>query len=445
MKTQTMILTAAAMLVAAAPVFQSLALAADDNLPELTLEQVLTLARKRNKSLVAERARLLQAQASVEQAWASLFPTVAAQGKYTRNNTKFEFGRPIMDPVTGVTTGVQNLRIQPLDQFDGAVSATLPLIAPAAYPALQAVKLTEKGAEAGFEVSDASVLLSVAQLFYAASIADEVFLARQSNVSVANATMKNARVRFQAGTVTKVDVDRAELALVQAEQAVREAAFGQQKTYRALATLIQRQEPFRVRAPAIPAERHDENELQMALHLRPEFRALEFNAQSADAQRRANGWRWAPTLSAFGNARIFNYDNFAAQHHAWAFGAQLDWVLFEGGTRDALRHIAAAQAEEAAARADVLRDTIRDDLADGRRNLETKQQGLAVAERSVTLAMEALGLVRVQYEAGTVTQVDLLQAQDALVGAQVGLAQAHYDVAAADLALRHAAGTFPPK
>jgi outer membrane protein TolC len=434
MKTRTMILTAAAMLVAAAPVFQSLALAADESLPELTLEQVLTLARKRNKSLVAERARLLQAQASVEQAWASLFPTVAVQGKYTKNYTKVEFATP---------NGP--LLIQPVDQFDGAINATMPLISPPAYPALEAVKLTEKGAEASFEVSDASVLLSVAQLFYAASIADEVFLARQSNVSVANATMKNARVRFQAGTVTKVDVDRAELALVQAEQAVREAAFGQLKTYRALATLIQRQEPFRVRAPAIPVERHDENELQMALHLRPEFRALELSAQSADAQRRANGWRWAPTLSAFGNVHIFNYDNFHGDRHSWAYGAQLDWVLFEGGTRDALRHIAAAQAEEATARADVLRDTIRDDLADGRRNLETKQQGLAVAERSVTLAMEALGLVRVQYEAGTVTQVDLLQAQDALVGAQVGLAQAHYDVAAADLALRHAAGTFPPK
>ncbi len=120
-------------------------------------------------------------------------------------------------------------------------------------------------------------------------------------------------------------------------------------------------------------------------------------------------------------------------------------MLFDGGARDAQRHLTAAQAEETAARAEVLRDSIRDDLADGRRNLETKQQGVSVAERSVALATEALGLVRVQYEAGTVTQVDLLQAQDALVASQESLAQAHYDLAAADLALRHAAGTFPPK
>ena len=63
----------------------------------------------------------------------------------------------------------------------------------------------------------------------------------------------------------------------------------------------------------------------------------------------------------------------------------------------------------------------------------------------MTLAKSTLELVRVQYEAGSVTQVDLLQAQDALVISQEALAQAHYDVAAADLLLRRAAGTFPPK
>ncbi len=186
--------------------------------------------------------------------------------------------------------------------------------------------------------------------------------------------------------------------------------------------------------------------MQTALQLRPEFKALELAATSSEAQKRANGWRWAPSLSGFGNYRRFNYYNFITQlRDSWALGLQLDWVLFDGGARDAQRHLAAAQADESVARAEVLRDSIRDDLADGRRNLETKQQGLAVAERSVELSKEALGLVRIQYEAGTVTQVDLLQAQDALVGAQVGLAQAHYDVAAADLSLRHAAGTFPPK
>jgi outer membrane protein TolC len=120
-------------------------------------------------------------------------------------------------------------------------------------------------------------------------------------------------------------------------------------------------------------------------------------------------------------------------------------VLFDGGNRDSQRHLANAQAAEARARADVLKDSIRDDMATGQSQLETKRKGVEAADRSVALSREALELVRVQYEAGTSTQLDLLTAQDAVVAAQLGLAQAHFDVATADLTLRHAAGTFPPK
>ena len=58
---------------------------------ELTLDEALALARKANRSLVTERARLAQAQANLDLAWTTLFPTVAAQGKYTRNNISFSF------------------------------------------------------------------------------------------------------------------------------------------------------------------------------------------------------------------------------------------------------------------------------------------------------------------------------------------------------------------
>ena len=61
------------------------------------------------------------------------------------------------------------------------------------------------------------------------------------------------------------------------------------------------------------------------------------------------------------------------------------------------------------------------------------------------IATETLELVRSQYEAGTVAQIDLLAAQDNVVIAQESLAEARFDAAIADLALRRSAGTFPPR
>ncbi len=138
-------------------------------------------------------------------------------------------------------------------------------------------------------------MFSVAQTFYAAGIADEVLVARRSSVDVARATLENARTRKEAGTVTKVDVDRAELALVRAQQQEREAITGRDQTYRALATLIQAETPFHVSIPPQAAPyRVDDQSLNMALHLRPEFRAYEETARSADSQRRAYFWKWSP-------------------------------------------------------------------------------------------------------------------------------------------------------
>jgi outer membrane protein TolC len=394
------------------------------------------MARKTNRSLVVERARLSQAQANLSQAWSSLFPTITLQGKYARNNTQFSFPLP--------TAPGQSLLVQPYNQLDGVASFSMPLLVPALFPTIDAVKTGVRASEANFDASEDALLFNVAQTFYACAIADEVRVARHSSVEVARVTLENARTRFAAGAVTKVDVDRAELAYVRAQQAEREADLGREQSYRALGTLIQAPAPFHVQAPAEMAPvAPPAQDLDVTLRLRPEFLALEATAQSYDAQRRAYAWRWAPGLSAFGNARIFNYDNFARERHAWVVGLQLDWVIFDGGARNAQKSLAAAEATEAAARADVLRDSIRDDLANGRSQLDTKTQARLTAERSVELARETIDLVRTQYEAGSVTQGDLLQAQDNLVAAQEALAQAHFDVALADLTLRRAAGTFP--
>ncbi len=408
--------------------------AVESGVATLKLDQALQMAMRRNRNLTVERTRLTQAQVAVDQAWAALFPTVAAQGRYTHNYKEVALG-----------FGGAPLLIQPSEQFDGTINFVAPLLVPSAYPAVDAVKANVRAAEANYQVSEATVLAGVAQLFYLSAIADEVVIARQSGVQMAGATLTNAQTRFAAGTVTKVDVDRAELAVVRALQAGREAEFAREKSYRSLGTMIQLNGPFKVEIEAVPPENHDERELESALRLRPEFRTLEATRASAEAQRRAYALRWAPIVSAFGNARRFNYDNFAHDRHSWAFGAQLDWTLWDGGTRDAQRRISEVQMSEATARADAFRDSVRDDLTDGRRQLDTKRLGLEAALQSVALAREALELVRVQYEAGSVTQMELLQAQDAVVGSQEALAHARYDVAAADLLLRRAAGTFPPR
>lgn len=440
----------------------------------LSLDEALALARTNNRDLRAARAHLEGTATSVALAWAALLPQVSAQGKYTHNykNVALNLGAlsqsvtGLGDAIKGTSTNPaetaaidrfeQNLTaataaqppivIQKGEQLDLTANATVPLVVPYAYPALSSAKLSQRSNAANLEVTTATVLLSVAQTYYAAAGADELTLARHHAVTVATETEDTAKARVAAGFVNRVEMTRAEVAVVRAGQDEAEAENTRDAVYRSLSTLLGTREPFRVKpVEQAPAAAQPATELVAGAHeRRPEFAMYRAAVDSSEASRRSNAWRWAPSLSAFGTARLSNYTGFAGDKYAWAVGASLDWVLYDGGVRDAQRRLADAQGRENSIRLGLLGDTISDEIVNARETLDTKRRALDAALRARDLSSETLRLVRAQYEAGTAPQLDVLQAQDSLVSAEVGVVQAHFDLALANLQLERSAGIFPP-
>jgi outer membrane protein TolC len=439
----------------------------------LTLDDAIALARAHNRDLRAARERVVVANAGVEQARAALFPTLAAQGRYTHNYKEVDFEAAalaaptfaIADAIRATTTSpgesaaiaaAENqskaalaaqptVVIQKQEELDGVINATVPVLSPPLYYALSAARESRNASDAGYQVTEAGVLVSVAQAYFAAAGTDELVVARQDAVKVATETFDVAKARVAAELANQVESMRAETALVRAQQDLTEAQNTRAAAYRALATLLGTREPIQVKAiPWVAGEPGAfEALVGEARARRPEIAAERATIAAAEANARASVWRWSPSLSAFANLRGQNYTGFSGDKYAWAIGLQLDWLMFDGGARDAQRHIAESQRREAEARLELLADTVSDEVANARGSVETKSKGVSAAQRSVELARETLRLVRAQYEAGTARQLDVLQAQDVLVGAEVALAQAHFDVALADLQLRRAAGAFP--
>ena len=439
----------------------------------ITLDDALALARTHNRDLRAARERVAVASAGVEQARAALFPTIAAQGKYTHNYKEVDFdAAALAAPTFGIADAIRTTTtnqaeaaavgmvedqaraaiaaqptvvIQKQEELDGVLSASVPVLAPPLYYALSAARQTRDASGANYQVTEAGVLVAVAQAYFAAAGSDELVVARQDAVKVATETFDVAKARVAAELANQVESMRAETALVRAQQDLAEAENARAAAYRALATLIGTREAITVqRAPTLQGEPGGLDALvgEARVH-RPEIAAERATIAAAAANAQASAWRWSPTLSAFANLRGQNYTGFSGDKYAWAIGLQLDWLVFDGGVRDAQRHIAEAQRREAEARLELLSDTVSDEVANAHGSLETKRKSVAAAQRSVELARETLRLVRAQYDAGTAKQLDVLQAQDVLVGAEVALAQAHFDVALADLQLRRAAGAFP--
>jgi outer membrane protein TolC len=191
-----------------------------------------------------------------------------------------------------------------------------------------------------------------------------------------------------------------------------------------------------------PQPEAPETLIAQAHSLRPELAAHQMRLEALGANIDSLRWRWAPTVSAFGNARAFNYTGFSGRNAAYVLGVQLDWQIFDAGTRDAQRHGLEAQLLDVSLQLDQARRNVADDVRQSRRAIDTRRSALEAAQVAVALSQETLELVQVQYEAGTALQLDLLAAQDNLIGAEVGLAQARFDLALADLTLQRNAGTF---
>lgn len=439
----------------------------------LTLDDALGLARAHNRDLRAARERITEAAAGVDQARAALLPTLVAQGKYTHNNKNVDFdAAALAQPTFGLATAIHDtatsaaqaaaieaftrdataaLAAQPTvvitkqEALDGVVSATVPLVVPSSFFALSAAKRSRDASEATYQVNEATVLVSVAQAYFAAAGTDELVVARRDAVTVATETFDVAKARVAAELANQVESMRAETALIRAKQDLTEAENARGAAYRALATLLGTREPITVRAANTPPANPGAIDALVgeARTRRPEVAAERATIAAAEASARAGGWRWSPSLSGFANLRGQNYTGFSGDKYAWAVGLQVDWVMFDGGIRDAQRHVAEAQRRGAEARLELLGDTVSDEVANAHGSLDTKRKGVSAAQRSVELARETLRLVRAQYEAGTAKQLDVLQAQDVLVGSEVALAQAHFDVALADLQLHRATGEFP--
>jgi outer membrane protein TolC len=458
----------------------------------LTLDEALAIAKRNNRDMAQAKARVDEAHAGVAQALSALLPTVAAQGKYTHNYREVILnfsdtatlqslqGKLSSDVTGAVLAGAQasgattiadqigkdlqairdfstthpsaangfgsgNVIVQRGEQLDFVLSGTIPLLVPWAYPMLNAARATEDAGRANQAVTEATVLLATAQAYYAAAGADEVVEARLHAIAVQQKALDNAKARLEAGVVNRVEVTRAELQLLRSQQALLETQDQQAAGYRALATIMNMHEPVHVQPGGELAQRDEDPQALAdgALRLRPEFPALKKTIDSYRLTANANLWRWAPTVSAFGNLRAFNTPGFSGDNYAWAVGLQLDWVLYDGGVRDAQRALATAQRRENEAKLDLLRDQVRDDVLNAERALKTKRSALETAKRSVQLSKDTLDLVQVQHDAGTATQLDLLTAQDNLVAAEVAVAQARFDLSQGALQLQRLAGTFP--
>jgi outer membrane protein TolC len=256
---------------------------------------------------------------------------------------------------------------------------------------------------------------------------------------------KDARVRYQAGTAPKVALLRAEIDRAKAEQDRKAAQAGYDSARVALATLLARPEAdFDVEAPAEQPAPGDATELEeTAPRDRPDVQAAATAVKVADRTRGSVWAQYLPSLGAFARWQWANLGGFTGREDSWAVGLALNWTLLDGTLREAQLADTRARTAEAEANLKGAEIRARSEVRRAKLALDAAVANRDKAKETVDLARENQRLVDVSYKAGAATYIEVADANNQLLTAELGSVAEDLTARLALLQLLKAAGRFP--
>lgn len=441
----------------------------------LTLEQALEAAEKNNLDLVAARARLDQSAELSRKVWANYLPSISAGANYQYNNVEarialpsgyyirdvFQPQGPAFDPTREpgidnppgaqtnlilVPSGLTEAPIQVHHQFGAQVQVNQTILAPALWPAIQSAYLGEKVAELSVENARREILFGVAQLYFGAVTLKEVVQIQERLLEQQAAHEKNAQIRFEAGAVPKMLLLRAQIERARTEQDLLRARNSYRAARISLGTLLDRSPEFEVVHPDVTAAKVDPAQAASEqAERRPDIAAAKTSVELAEASRRTAWFKFLPNVGANGTYRWANVTGFTGQNTSWFVGVGLNWVIWDGGLREAELRESAAKMVEAQAQLRNAENKAKDELQRAIIDAESARANATKAQEQLKLARENASIIDVNFKAGVATYLEVADANTALRAAELGAVTEQLNAELAELRIAKAAGTFGVK
>lgn len=319
--------------------------------------------------------------------------------------------------------------------------------------ALRAARLTRDQALLEYQTAVADTLLATRIAYFDVLLAEQQIIVNEASVNLLTRELEDQRRRYDAGTVPRFNVLRAEVAaanqrpnLIRARNAFRIAKNNlvNQLGYN-LPREVWEDIPLRLtdKLEAAPYELALPDAIQQALDRRTELGALSKaeQLQRENIVQARSGYK--PSLQGFAGYewRSSQYiRDLSREVDGWVVGAQLNWNIFDGfETRG---RVIQARAQHERARVD-LEDAARRIELEVRTAYSTFIEAREVLESQTKVqeeAEEALRLAKARTEAGTATQLDVLNAETQLTQARTTQVEALHAYAVARARLERAIG-----
>jgi TolC family type I secretion outer membrane protein len=411
----------------------------------LSLTDCLNIALSQNATILKAGNDLEASQGIVVQTRAVALPQVQATGQYKRTDRDAIESIPAPGfpptPDQNWNTGVQI--VQSIYEGGRMIAA------------LKAATATKQQALAQYQTVLADTLLLMRIAYYDVLLAAQQITVHEASVNLLQKEFEDQQRRYDAGTVPKFNVLRAEVAVANERPALIQAKNNYRIAKNNLSNLLGYNLPREIwediplnltdTLDAAPYQVDLPAAIQQALARRTELVAARKMAelQRLNVVNARAGYK--PTVQVFAGYGWYNaqYTPPVELDHdirGWNAGAQLSWDIFDG----LLTHGKVVQAR-------ALYEKSRTDVDDKGRQIELEvrtaysdfieaREVLESQQKVQEQADEALREAKARAEAGTSTQLDVLDAETSLTQARTTQIQALRDYAVARARLERAIG-----
>ena len=413
----------------------------------LSLADAVNLALAQNPNLLRARKDLEAAQGIAVQTRAIALPSFGLAGAYSavQQSDVDIVEAPGLTYGTPQNWSTQARLVQNFYQGGRMLSA------------LRVANLTKDQSMLNYQTALADTVVAVQLAYYDVLLAVQQITVQEASVELLSRELADTTRRFDAGTVPRFNVLRAEVELANAKPRLISARHSLRTSKNNLANLLGFNIPQATfedipltlsgRLEAEPYEIELPRAVALALEHRTELDSLR-KAQALRQEDIVNAKAgYQPVLQGYFGYDVHNSllsQDISVVKNGWMAGVQMSWNIFDG--RRTQGRVTEATANYDRARVDVDDTSRRIELevrttyskfVEAREVLDSQKKVQEEAE-------EALRLARARSEAGTGTQLDVLSAQTALTDARTTQVQALHDYAAARAQLQRALGMNVP-
>jgi outer membrane protein TolC len=295
------------------------------------------------------------------------------------------------------------------------------------------------------------VAVAVSKAYYDLLVTQQQVKVFDENIVRLERSLKDAYDKYEGGIADKIDYKRAQIAL-NTTRADRKKAFDAIEGKRAYLKELMgypAANPLSVLYDSMQMERDVPVDTLVDVQItnRIEYRELLTQQRLLQYNLRYTRWSYLPSVSAIGSYNpTFQNDRFTSLYgsvYPSSFvGLQLTLPLFQGGKRLHNIRIAELQLDRLQLQVTALTDQINTQYAQALAGYKGNLAELIAIRDNLALAEDVYTTLRLQYNAGIKTYLDVIIAETDLRTAQLSYLNALYQVLSSKLDLQRATGTI---